>query len=171
MAEPIWKKLPAEYTTVVGELALGATQLDGLLTDLAAAFTELDIFRTVAVFHHQQPANKVSTLLALAGMIFREDDGSEMKELEAISAPIRRAKVEMEYRNSLLLGYWSIDHAGVVYLVRFSARGKFERTRRPLALCEIRGHIGAISELLEELEVMRDHFQAQSKKPKSVDRS
>ena len=163
METPSWEKLPAEYSTALGQLALGASELDILLTDMAAVFLEVDIFRAIAVFHHQQPANKVSTLKALCHVIYREDDGSEMVGIEKITGVFDRAKIEMDYRNTLIHAYWVVDRDGKPHRVRFSARGKVERNRQPVEVEEIREHVRVIRGLLGELREMREALRSDMK--------
>lgn len=160
MAEiPSWEKLPAEYSTAIGQLALGAGEIDVLLTDVASAIMEVDVFRAIAVFHHQQPSSKVSSLKALCGLVFREDDGSPMERQAEITDIIGRAGAEMEYRNSIIHAYWTVDDDGLPHAVRFSARGKVERKRRPVEIAEIRAHVLVIRELLAELRALRTHLR------------
>lgn len=157
---PSWEVLPPDYITVIGQLALGASELDVVLTDHAAALLEVDIFRAIAVFHHQQAASKVSTLKALAHVLFRDHEGKALPEIEKITSLFDRAKVEMEYRNGLIHAYWMVDADGKPHAVRFSARGKVERNRRPVEIAEIRSHVAAIRELLDDLRQLRALFRS-----------
>jgi hypothetical protein len=156
---PSWERIPPEYSTALGQLALGASEIDILLTDVAGALLEVDVYRAIAVIHHQQPASKVSTIKAMCRLLFRDDDGNPIKDVERIIGIIDRAGAEAEYRNSLIHAYWILDEENLPRAVRFSARGEVKRSRRHVEVTEIQSHVGAIRGLLGELRELRDHLR------------
>jgi hypothetical protein len=129
------RDLSSEYHWAIGRLFAETGKLDTALTNTIAAITGLHILHAIILVHHQQFANKLDSLTAVARIHFPDDDQWERAPLKSI---LDRTKAVGEFRNTLAHAQWAFDEGDVPLAVRFSARGKLKRSRKPVPLDEIR---------------------------------
>jgi len=144
------KTLSEAHIKAIGALVVVTSELDSLLTDLIAIFTKTNLINAIITVHHQQFASKVDSLLALCDLHLGED------EFEPIFALIKHVKEVGEFRNTVVHAHWSIDDEGKAYAVRFSARGKLSRSRRPYTSGEIQVRADEGAVLVRKLLSLRD---------------
>ena len=153
-------KLPQGYTEAVGTLVLTVTELESILTDLLAIFMRTDIVGAVIALHHQQFSSKIDTLLALARARFEDD-----AQYNPILDLIKKARSVGEYRNSLIHAHWAVRGTGEVHSVRFTARGKFARSKTLRPLSEIHERTCEAREILARLESLRSPLSGKIASP------
>lgn len=145
--------LSDDHIRAIGTLVAISSRLEGLLIDLASVFLNTNIAKAVIVFGHQQPSAKVDTLLSLMKL-----DLGDSEQFQPIFDTVLEAKRYSEYRNSIVHAYWYVDGDGIAHTVRFQARGKFKRDRKPVSASKIQKRADEGLALVVKLEEMRDHF-------------
>jgi hypothetical protein len=146
-----------EHTKAVGALVLAVSRLESYITSLLAGFMQIDIVRAIIGFHHQQLTNRIDTLLALMDLMLKnlpED------QLERIVGPVKAARDLANFRNTVVHAHWTKEPDGTVLNARFSARGTFERNRRPIDAKEIQTRAHEAEALAETLESLVTAFPA-----------
>lgn len=151
-------RLDAEYINGIGSLVFACSELESLVVDLIAAFSQTDIVSTIILAGHMQAKSKTDCLLALMRLKIGKDD-----EFSPIFDTIKKIQNISEFRNNLVHSYWSIDNDGTVKTIKFSARGEFKRSRREITSQEILAHADEAFSLLPILRSLRDHFQDNAK--------
>ncbi|MCB1516209.1 MAG: hypothetical protein KDJ19_01130 [Hyphomicrobiaceae bacterium] len=149
--------IPEGYASAIGEMVLSASRIDSVITDLLAIWSETNIVNAIVSFSHFQPSSKIDTLLALYSIA--DDDKGERKSL--LPNLLKQVRDHFDFRNSIVHAYWTVDDNGIVSTVRFSARGKFTRTKKPVPLEEILQRIDSMNEAERLLRGLRDHMHRQ----------
>lgn len=148
--------LSNEHVKEIGRLVVNVSKLDTLLTDLIATFSGTNILMSVMMVHHQQFANKADILLSIMRAVFQglgEDNVNQLIE------PVVKSKTVSDFRNTVAHALWVIDDQGNASAVRFQARGKFIRSKRPVAAKEIGEQADIAFQLVKELTALREHFR------------
>lgn len=127
--------IDADYKQALGELVYQTSKLDSRLTDLIGAMTNTTIIEAMILVHHQQFANKLDGLKALFRIIYPDD---EAPNYQSIKKMLDRLKIVADFRNTIVHAMWTIGDDGVPLAVRFSARGKFSRSRQPAPVEKLR---------------------------------
>lgn len=129
------RDLTSDYHWAIGRLFAETGKLDTALTNYIAALTGLHIVEAVILVHHQQFANKLDSVKALARLQFADEQAWERHPLKEI---LIRAKSVGDFRNTLAHAIWTFEEGSDVPLaVKFSARGKFDRSRKPVPIEDI----------------------------------
>jgi hypothetical protein len=139
------------HIIAIGRLVVAVSKIDILLTDLAAALLRTDIVSAIAAIHHQQIANKIDALKTLVRLNIK-GGGAE------ISSLLSDAKNVANYRNTIVHAAWTVDKEGGTYAVRFQARGKFTRSRVPVAHDQILLNARQADEIVDRLGELRDRL-------------
>ena len=144
-----------EHTRAVGALVVAVSQIETRITDLMAGFMKTDIVTALIAVHHQQLSNRIDTLLALMHVPFKGE-----AEFNAVIAPVKLAKSVVEFRNTIVHCHWVPQKDGPPMAVRFSARGEFVRTRRPVDPKEILARADEANEIAATLAELSKAFPA-----------
>lgn len=145
-------KLPQSHYLAIGRLAVAASEIDSLLSDLIAAFTDTrDIRHIVITVHHQQPSSKADSLLALIRL-----ELGDRKEFEPLIKLVEQAKSLCDYRNTILHAYWKVREDGEIERLKFSARGRLKRSRERQSSEEIQERSDEAFALAAKLAALRD---------------
>lgn len=150
--------LTAEHAPAIGELIIAMSRLESVITDLISVFSGAGIFSIVMLVQHQQISSKIQNLLALARAHFNDDPNEDAPETKPIIDKISKAADLAEYRNGIVHAYWSVGADGTVRRVRFSARGRFRRTREVVAAGQIRERADEARDLTQWLAGLRDQL-------------
>lgn len=147
------KQISNEQVTAIGALVVAMSRVDSLLTELIRRIMGCNAFVGLIAVHHQQPASKIDTLRALMNLAFKGE-----LEFEPLFEPLDTAKRLFDSRNTIVHCLWAIDEDGTPLAVRFSARGKLNRTRNPYDVPKILALLREAHELEETLANLRDRI-------------
>ena len=162
-----YEPIPEGYADAIGQLVISISRLDSVIIDLMAIFADTDILRAMTAFSHFQTTSKIDTLTALANLGSTDD---EIKKGNAFTKALKQARELCDYRNTIVHAYWDIDDTGTVSTVRFAARGKFKRTKTPVASQEILLKAGEVGVIESKLRGLRDHMhQTKSGDPQNAE--
>jgi hypothetical protein len=150
------KALSDEHISAIGALVVAVSRIDSLLTDIIAGLMHTDILSAVVAVHHQQISSKVDTLKALANLGLGAGAEDDFPPIFKLFNDVKRVADE---RNTIVHCSWATDD-GTPLAVRFSARGKLNRSRRPYGPKQILSLAAEANALLPELARMRAHFPA-----------
>jgi hypothetical protein len=154
--------LSDDHIRAIGSLVVEVSKLDSVLTDLSAILMDCHVLQAIIAIHHQQTANKIDTLKALADLAFTGEDAKEAGGADDVLAwlldLLGKAKTVNDYRSSVVHAYWTVDDTGTAYAVRFSARGKLRRTKTPHRAEEIQKRADEARAFAAELGRFRDHM-------------
>jgi len=149
--------IPESYALAIGEMVLAASKLDSILTDLLAIWAQTDILSAVIAFSHSQPTSKIDTLLALYQLPSSSD---EIKSGDEVTRLLKRLRDLFDYRNTIIHAHWTVNGDGTISSVRFSARGQFKRSKKPVSVEDIRAHVAEMHEVEATLRSLRDHMHS-----------
>jgi hypothetical protein len=144
--------LSDDHINAIGRLVVAVSKIDSLLTDITAIFLQTDIWGTIIAVHHQQIASKLSTLESLIRQRLSAADAQGIWDV------IKSAGDVAGFRNKIVHCHWTIDESGVVYAVRFQARGKFSRSRHQIDAVDIQQQADEADAIAGRLVGLRDHF-------------
>ncbi len=149
--------LGEDYYNAIGHLIVAASKLDSLLLDLISIFSGADELSTIIMMGHQQPSSKVESLLALIEMRLGDREAKLTKSVARVSELC-------EYRNRVVHASWAIDEAGEIVAVRFTARRRLVRTRKPTPANQIETVAREADALAVTLARLRECFAERSQK-------
>jgi hypothetical protein len=78
------------------------------------------------------------------------------EQFQPIMEMSNQAKSIGDFRNTLVHAVWAVDENGIANAVRFSARGKFKRSKFPVTPAEILERANEALELAGRLAEFRD---------------
>src|SRR5665213_1583229 len=149
------KTLSVAHTKAIGSLVVSMTRLESVVIDLLAIFMEIEILTAVLAFSHQKASSNIDTLKALYSLGMSKEERESDPTLKLLG----RVAGLADYRNSIVHAYWHVESTGVTYAVRFSARGHFSRTKKPIAASEILAKTREAEQVGRTLRDLRDHLR------------
>src|SRR6516162_2308070 len=142
--------LTSDHVMAIGQLVVGVSKIDLLLTDLASVLLGTGIILAIAAIHDKPMANKIDTVKTLAKLRRWPTGDPEIINL------LSEAKRVNDYRNTIVHGHWTVDKEGEAYVVRFQTRGKFERPKRAITAEEILQKARQADDIANRLGALRD---------------
>jgi hypothetical protein len=144
--------MPSARETIyqMGRLVVEVSRLDAIVTELIALATSMHLVEAIIVVHHQQLGNKIDAFQALLTA------GADKGDSDAINPLFVQIRKLAEYRNTMVHAFWSANNAGEISTTRFTARGKFQRSKRPVDAKELAAKADEAVSLCEQLETLRD---------------
>ncbi len=136
----------------IGRLVVSVSKIESLLTDIVGAVTDINTIMSVVLVHHQQASSKIDSLLAIFDLLFQGKSNS-------ITGLLNETKTICDFRNTIVHAHWTVDNDSITHAVRFSARGKFKRTKTPYTADQIQERADEASALIPKLIDLRDHFR------------
>ena len=147
--------LSDDHVLAIGRLVTASTRLESLLIDLLRIFMGMrSPVQALIAFSHQQVSSNIDTLKALVSWNSPKDED----EPHILIRLLDDLKAITDFRNTVVHAYWTIDSDGTALAVRYSARGKFTRSRRAIASAEIHSKADEAVRLEEMLRGLRDHL-------------
>ncbi len=151
-----------DYKLAMGSLILEVSALDSAITDLIAALIGIDAIYALILSYHQQFSNKVDILRAIFRILYPDETDPKFRPIANI---LDQTKAIGDFRNSIVHALWHVDEQGIPHVVRFQARGKLTRSRRPVPIEKIHQFSCEATELAEKLSAFAKEYRGYTKAP------
>jgi hypothetical protein len=145
--------LSEAHLKAIGALVVQTSKIESILTDMIGAFAGMDIVAALITVHHQQASSKTDSLLAFCKLYL------SAPEFQPIHDLFTSAKAIADFRNTVVHAFWALNEHGEATAVRFSARGEFQRSRRPISAAQIQARSDEAGELILKLVALRDRMR------------